>query len=63
MARMFQARAKVDVNSKIKKGFVITGETPWSKPDGRDIHRALEQQYGKDAAAFSDSLSKWEILS
>ena len=61
MARMFQARAKVDINSKIKKGFVISAETVYSKPTVNDIYNAVKSQLGTDAAYGVSDLSKWDI--
>lgn len=63
MDKLFQVRAKVDINSKIKKGFMLTATTEWSKPVGQDIRKAVEAQYGREAGLFTDLMSKWEIIS
>ena len=62
MGKVFQLRAKVNINSRISKGFVFNcPSTQQNTPMDSEIKKALEAIGGKEAA-MDACLSKCEIL-
>ena len=66
MGKIFQLRTKKKINSKIGPGFTFNVPSIWSTghPSSDEIKKALEDQFGKDAALFSAwDPSRYEVLS